>query len=294
VADHAHERVHIDASPAACFALAADFENYPAWAADVKHARVVDRDVQGRPTRVDYRAAALGRSIRYVLDYDLTDAPRSFSWKLVEGDLLRTLEGTYRFDVVDRGTDVTYDLTVDLAIPLPGLVKRRAAGRIVGAALQDLKHAVEARALEPEPPPAAAPEAAPAAAPDPEDVVDPEPVEVPDEPVGLRGSSVPDPDLVPDGYGAPDPDLVPDGYGAPDRGSASDDAPQGTHFDDVGTEARSLPSPSPIELVISELLGAVPEVRDHLLAAADELLDAAKALLDAADRVVRQQREGNA
>ena len=54
-----------------------------------------------------------------------------------------------------------------------------------------------------------------------------------------------------------------------------------------------MPLPSAIEVVISELLGAVPEVRDHLLAAADELLDAAKAVLDAADRVVRQQREGS-
>ena len=61
----------------------------------------------------------------------------------------------------------------------------------------------------------------------------------------------------------------------------------------MGSEERFLPLPSSIEVVITELLGAVPEVRDHLLAAADELLDAAKALLDAADRVVRQQREGS-
>ena len=51
-----------------------------------------------------------------------------------------------------------------------------------------------------------------------------------------------------------------------------------------------LPPPSVLESVITELLGAVPEVRDHVLEAADALLDAAKALIDAADRVVRQQR----
>ena len=73
----------------------------------------------------------------------------------------------------------------------------------------------------------------------------------------------------------------------------ADEAPQGTDYDDVATEERSLPLPSAIEVVVSELLGAVPEVRDHLLAAADELLDAAKAMLDAADRVVRQHREGS-
>jgi hypothetical protein len=66
--------------------------------------------------------------------------------------------------------------------------------------------------------------------------------------------------------------------------------PDAVDFDAAGTEARSLPAPSVLESVITELLGAVPEVRDHVLDAADALLDAAKALIDAADRVVRQQR----
>jgi hypothetical protein len=66
--------------------------------------------------------------------------------------------------------------------------------------------------------------------------------------------------------------------------------PDAVDFDTAGTEERSLPAPSVLESVITELLGAVPEVRDHVLEAADALLDAAKALIDAADRVVRQQR----
>ena len=66
--------------------------------------------------------------------------------------------------------------------------------------------------------------------------------------------------------------------------------PDAVPFDDAGTEARPLPPPSILESVLTELLGAVPEVKDHVLEAADALLDAAKALIDAADRVVRQQR----
>ena len=42
-----------------------------------------------------------------------------------------------------RSTRVHYDLTVDVTIPLPGLIKRRAAGMITGTALRDLKKAVE-------------------------------------------------------------------------------------------------------------------------------------------------------
>jgi hypothetical protein len=76
--------------------------------------------------------------------------------------------------------------------------------------------------------------------------------------------------------------------GTPDAGASSH--PDAVDFDAAGTEERPLPAPSVLESVITELLGAVPEVRDHVLEAADALLDAAKALIDAADRVVRQQR----
>ena len=66
--------------------------------------------------------------------------------------------------------------------------------------------------------------------------------------------------------------------------------PESVDFDAVGAEERALPPPSTLELVVTELLGAVPEVRDALLSAADSLLDAARALIDAADRVVNQHR----
>jgi hypothetical protein len=74
---------------------------------------------------------------------------------------------------------------------------------------------------------------------------------------------------------------------------AGDEPDPAVRFEDVATEPRGLPPRSPIEVVIGELLGAVPEVREHLLSAADELLDAARALLVAADRVIRQEREGS-
>jgi len=141
--DEAHEHIHVGAPLDRCVGIATDFERYPTWAKDVKAARVLDRDDVGRGRRVEYRIAALGMSVRNVLDYAYDDAGRGFSWHLVEGDMLRALDGRYTFEPDGGGTRVTYDLAVDLAVPLPGLLKRRAAGRIVGAALKDLKHAAE-------------------------------------------------------------------------------------------------------------------------------------------------------
>ncbi len=143
MADEAHEQIVVGAPPDRCWAVATDFERYPEWAKDVKHAAVLERDEQGRGSRVEYRVAGLGRSIHYVLTYDYSDAPAAFSWELVEGDVLRRLDGRYGFEEEGPGTRVTYDLLVDVAIPLPGMIKRRAAGMIVGTALKELKKEAE-------------------------------------------------------------------------------------------------------------------------------------------------------
>ena len=143
--DTASDRIRVDAPAERCFDVAIDFESYPEWARDVRDAKILESDDEGRGTRVEYRAAALGKSIRYVLAYDYTDAPESFSWSLVEGDMLKRLDGTYRFEPEgEASTRVHYDLAVELAVPLPGLVKRRAAGLIMGSALKELKKQVEA------------------------------------------------------------------------------------------------------------------------------------------------------
>ena len=148
MADQATERATIDASPQKCFDVALDFERYPEWARDIKEASVVEYDDQGRGKRVAFRVAAMGRSAHYTLEYDYANAPRELSWKLVAGDIMRVLDGTYIFDPGDDGanpqtTDVTYHLIVELIVPLPGFVKRRAEGKIMGTALDELKKRVE-------------------------------------------------------------------------------------------------------------------------------------------------------
>jgi hypothetical protein len=65
---------------------------------------------------------------------------------LASGDIIKRLDGSYRFDgLIDdpRQTEVTYELAIELAVPLPGFVKRRAEGRIAHAALDDFQSKVE-------------------------------------------------------------------------------------------------------------------------------------------------------
>jgi hypothetical protein len=95
---------------------------------------------------VTFRAAAYGRSTTYTLGYDFSGAPERLAWELLDGDIMRRLDGSYEFLPVDGEpgtTEVVYDLVVEMLIPLPGFVKRRAESKIMNTALRDLKSRVE-------------------------------------------------------------------------------------------------------------------------------------------------------
>jgi len=143
MAERATEQILINATPAELLSVLLAFERYPDWAADIKDVNVLERDDEGRGTLVAYRAAAMGQSARYTLAYDYSDIPNSMSWKLTEGSIMRVLDGSYTFEAQDVGTLVTYHLEVDLIVPIPGFVKRRAQGKIMGTALRELKKFVE-------------------------------------------------------------------------------------------------------------------------------------------------------
>ena len=126
--------------------IAADVERYPDWVRDVKDVVVRSRDEQQRPSEVEFRASALGRSTHYTLAYDYSAAPEKVSWQLVHGDITRAIDGAYTFTPSAAGpgsTDVVYELSIELVVPLPGFVKRRAEVRILNT-LKELKARAEA------------------------------------------------------------------------------------------------------------------------------------------------------
>ena len=136
----------VAADPGTVFAVAVDLEDYPEWVADLKSVVVSERDADGRPVVATFRAAAFGRSSTYSLRYDYAGAPALLSWVQEDGDLTSKLDGSYRFEASDGGTLVTYQLEVELRVPIPGFVKQRAAQRIQGTALRELKARAESLA----------------------------------------------------------------------------------------------------------------------------------------------------
>ena len=136
--DSASETEVIAASADHCFDVAIDVERYPEWAPGVKESVVRERESQNLPILVEYRASALGRSTHYTLKYDYDQAPKKITWHLDQGDIMRSIDGSYQFEQSGATTKVTYALSVELIVPLPGFIKRRAEGRILHT-LKELK-----------------------------------------------------------------------------------------------------------------------------------------------------------
>ncbi|CAG4914260.1 MULTISPECIES: SRPBCC family protein [Acidithrix] len=145
--DKTVETAIVAASPGDCYNIAIDFERYSEWAGDIKSVEVLERDELNRGKRVSFRAAAFGRSAAYTLIYSYGDSDLpTITWSQEKADLTSKLDGRYLFTPTKDGmTEVSYSLEVDLLVPIPGFVKRRAEAKIVHSALKDLKTRVEAK-----------------------------------------------------------------------------------------------------------------------------------------------------
>lgn len=142
MADSVSDSIDIAASAEEIFAVATDLEKYPEWNANIKKVEVKESDGEGRPTKVWMQVDAKIKTVSYTLAYDYSEAPESFSWDLIDGDV-KELSGSYVFDEFDDVTEVRYETRVDPGFPMPGMIKRQAQKQIVKGALQDLKKRVE-------------------------------------------------------------------------------------------------------------------------------------------------------
>ncbi|QYJ04663.1 SRPBCC family protein [Nocardioides panacisoli] len=150
MAEQTSSTITIDAPAADVMAVIADFPAYPEWAKGVTVADVVasyddgDPAARGRAERVFFALDVSPIKDEYTLAYTWHGDHR-VEWTLVEGKMLRELDGAYVLEESGGRTQVTYRLALDVSIPLIGMLKRKGEKILIDTALKGLKKRVESR-----------------------------------------------------------------------------------------------------------------------------------------------------
>jgi len=133
----------IEAPRSVVMKVIADFGAYPQWATGVRSAEVVEAGHDGRAERVRFTIDAGVIKDSYTLGYSW-QGDEHVRWNLVErGTAISEMSGSYRLDESGTATKVTYELAVGLAIPMIGMLKRRAEKTIIDTALKGLRNRVQ-------------------------------------------------------------------------------------------------------------------------------------------------------
>ena len=142
MAEQTSSSIVVDAPASDVMAVIADFGSYPEWATGVKTAEVLEQGPDGRATKVFFALDVSPIKDEYTLAYTWHD-DREVTWSLVEGKMLRELDGAYVLREQGGSTEVTYRLALDVSIPLIGMLKRKGEKILIDAALKGLKKRVE-------------------------------------------------------------------------------------------------------------------------------------------------------
>ncbi|MDP8956916.1 MAG: SRPBCC family protein [Actinomycetota bacterium] len=146
MAEQTEGEIEIDATPEEVLEVITDFDAYPQWAQGVKKTEVKNTDSQGRPSEVFMEVGQMGFNASYTLAYKYKAKNGGLSWTSKDASgAVKSLKGEYVLDETDGGTHVTYRMTVEPAVKLPGMMRKQAERMVVNTALGGLKKRVEGR-----------------------------------------------------------------------------------------------------------------------------------------------------
>jgi len=112
---------------------------YPEWLSSIKKSEVLESDSSGRVLKAKLAIDAGMMKDRVTLDYDWSAAPLALSFSMDEADLLTQMDGSYTLKAIDEDTtQVTYELTVAVSLPVPLMMITKGQQQIIDAALKEL------------------------------------------------------------------------------------------------------------------------------------------------------------
>jgi ribosome-associated toxin RatA of RatAB toxin-antitoxin module len=147
MAEQTESSISINARPEQIMNVIADLEAYPQWSDGITSVTVLSKyEDDSRPADARFTLASGPIKDTYELEYDW-DGNSKVTWALTKAEMLTAMNGEY--ELTETGADTTlvhYRLSVDIKIPMIGMLKRKAEKVIVDTALKGLKERVESGA----------------------------------------------------------------------------------------------------------------------------------------------------
>ena len=120
-----------------------DIEKYPTWSTTFKSVTVQASNGDGRVTQAKLSVDAGALKDKPTLNYDWSGYPDRVEFSLEDAYLLTDMSGA--FIIKDNGdeTEVTFELTVALSMPVPEMMRTKAEKSTIDLALKQLKEKLE-------------------------------------------------------------------------------------------------------------------------------------------------------
>ena len=113
---------------------------YPQWLSSIKQVKVLESDAEGRALKADVSVDAGVMKDRATLEYDWSAAPAEVTFSLDDADLMTAMNGKYILKAIDADTtSVTYELGVELSMPVPRMMIAKTEKSTIDSALSELK-----------------------------------------------------------------------------------------------------------------------------------------------------------
>ena len=120
-----------------------DLEKYPDWSDSITKVKVTERDEGGRVTGATLTIAAGAVKDEVSLSYNWDGAPERLEFELEDANMLTKMDGAYILKDLGDETQVTYELSVGLSMPIPQMMITKQEKTTIDQALAQLKEHCE-------------------------------------------------------------------------------------------------------------------------------------------------------
>ena len=120
-----------------------DLEKYPDWSDSITKVKVTERDESGRVTGATLTISAGALKDEVSLSYNWDGAPQRLEFELEDANMLTKMDGAYILKDLGDETEVTYELSVGVSMPIPQMMVTKQEKTTIDQALAQLKEHCE-------------------------------------------------------------------------------------------------------------------------------------------------------